>query len=114
MPALRRQWLAMDGLFALLPHAFEASGTAIRYLEDQIFLAISEAERQNSARDLRSSGYDEAVLRRAFYAAMHGRAWFKSREGGRVLARALTAIGMPQEIERQFTEYVVRLRSLLP
>jgi putative ATP-dependent endonuclease of the OLD family len=107
------RWLPVDGLFALLPYAVEASGTAVRYLEDQIFQAIPVADRLNTARDLRTSGYGEAIIRHAFYAAMHGRAWFKSREGGRVLARALTAIGMPQEIERQFADFVARLRPLI-
>jgi putative ATP-dependent endonuclease of OLD family len=108
------QWLPLDGLFALLPHAFEASGTAVRYLEDQIFQAIPEADRRNTPRELRTSGYAEAIMRRAFYAAMHGRGWFKSRQGGRIMARALTAIGMPQEIDRQFAEFAARLRPLIP
>jgi putative ATP-dependent endonuclease of the OLD family len=108
------KWLPLDGLFALLPYAFEASGTAVRYLEDQIFQAIPEVDRQSTARDLRRSSYPEAVIRAAFYAAMDRRSWFKSREGGRILARTLTAIGMPQELERQFAGFVARLRPLIP
>lgn len=108
------RWLPLGGLFALLPYAFEASGTAVRYLEDQIFQGIPDAHRQNTARDLRTSAYAEAVIRDAFYTAMHNRSWFKSRAGGRILARALNTIGMPQEIARQFADYVARLRPLIP
>jgi putative ATP-dependent endonuclease of OLD family len=108
------KWLPFDGLFALLPYAQEASGTAIRYLEDQVFQAIPEANRQNTARELRTSPYAEAVIRTAFYTAMDRRSWFKSREGGRILARALSAIGMPEEINRQIDSFVARLRPLIP
>jgi putative ATP-dependent endonuclease of OLD family len=107
------KWLPMDGLFALLPHAHEASQTAVRYLEDQIFQSMPEADRRNTARDLRTSAYPEPIIRTAFYNAMHGRSWFKSRHGGRILARALTTIGMPAEIERQFADFVVKLRLLI-
>jgi putative ATP-dependent endonuclease of OLD family len=108
------RWLPLDGLFALLPYAHQACGTAVRYLEDQIFQAIPEADRQNTARDLRTSSYTEPVIRAAFYTTMDGRSWFKSREGGRILARALTEIGMPEEIKRQFADFVARLSRLIP
>jgi hypothetical protein len=44
---------------------------------------------------------------------MTTRSWFKSREGGRILARALTRIGMPAEIRRQFDDFGARLRTSL-
>jgi hypothetical protein len=107
------KWLPLDDLFALLPYAHKACGTAVRYLEDQVFQAIPEAARQDTARDLRTSSYAEPIIREAFYAAMDHRSWFKSREGGRILARALTEVGMPQEIERQFTDFAARLSLLI-
>jgi len=107
------KWLPLDGLFSLLPHAHASSGTAVRYLEDQIFETIPLPDRQGTARDLRTSAYPEAVLRTAFFGAMDRLSWFKSREGGRILARALIAIRMPQQIERQFTDFVARLRPLV-
>jgi hypothetical protein len=105
--------MPLDQLFDLLPYSHQASGTAVRYLEDQIFQVIPEADRRNGPRELRSSGYPEDVLRRAFYAAMHDHSWFKSRHGGRVLARALTALGMPEAIGRQIAGFIDRLRSLI-
>jgi putative ATP-dependent endonuclease of OLD family len=107
------KWLPLEGLFALLPFAHEASGTGLRYIEDQIFQAIPEAERLSTARDLRTSNYSERVVRTAFYSAMHGYSWFKSRNGGRIFARGLLAVGMPQEIERQFAAFAARLRAFI-
>lgn len=105
--------MPLDQLFDLLPHSHQASGIAVRYLEDQIFQAIPEADRRNGTRELRSSGYPEHVLRRAFYAAMHEHSWFKRRHGGRVLARALIALGMPEAIGRQIAAFIDRLRPLI-
>ena len=107
------KWVPLDSLLSLLPFAHEASGTALRYLEDQVFQSIPEADRQNTARDLQTSNYPEQVLRIAFYSTMHGRAWFKSRKGGRALARGLKALGMPPQIEEQFATFAARLRLLI-
>jgi putative ATP-dependent endonuclease of OLD family len=107
------KWLPIDRLFDLLPLAVEASGTAMRHLEDQIFQEILHDDRVNTARELRQSDYPENILRPAFFRAMHDRAWFKSRAGGRILAHGLTTIGMPIEIERQFLPFAERLGSLV-
>jgi putative ATP-dependent endonuclease of OLD family len=107
------KWMTLEKLFELVPYAKEASGIDIRYLEDHIFQAIPLVERRNGPRDLRSSDYPETMLRSAFYTAMRGHSWFKSREGGRILARALTTLGIPHEIDRQFAAFVERLRALI-
>lgn len=107
------KWVSVNGLFELLGHAEQASGIPVRYLEDQIYQGIPEANRRNTPRDLRTSGYEDEIIRRAFYVAMHNRSWFKSREGGRILARALSTIGMPQEIQEQLMEYSARLRPFI-
>jgi hypothetical protein len=96
-----------------MPYAAQASGIGVRYLEDQTFQAIPEADRRDGARDLRTAGYPDATLRAAFYSAMHGRAWFKSRERGRILARALATLGMPEQIRGQIESFIERLRSLI-
>jgi hypothetical protein len=44
---------------------------------------------------------------------MHGHSWFKSREGGRVLAQALIVLGMPEQIRNQIAKFIEKLRRLL-
>jgi hypothetical protein len=44
---------------------------------------------------------------------MTRRAWFKRREAGRILARALDRIGMPAEIGRQLEGFSNRLRATI-
>jgi putative ATP-dependent endonuclease of OLD family len=108
-------WLRRDGLFELIEDASQATEIQSRYLEDQIYEAIPTAERCGGPRNLRTAGYADAMIRTAFYAAMAARrsAWFKSREGGRILARGLTRVGMPPEIRRQFDDFGARLRAII-
>lgn len=105
--------LALDALFQMITDAAEATEIEARYLEDQVYQAIPENERREGARALRTAGYEETILRSAFYTAMTARkaAWFKSREGGRILARALTRIGMPTAIKAQVESFGTRLKS---
>jgi putative ATP-dependent endonuclease of OLD family len=107
------KWMPLDRLFDLLPYAQRASRIDIRYLEDQVFQAIPDSQRRNGPRDLRTSDYSDPVLRSAFYSAMHGHSWFKSREGGRVLAQALIVLGMPEQIRNQIAKFIEKLRRLL-
>jgi putative ATP-dependent endonuclease of the OLD family len=107
------KWLPLDGLFELITDASLATEVEPRYLEDQIYEMIPVDARSGSARDLRTSNYAEQVLRAAFYTAMTRRAWFKRREAGRILARALDRIGMPAEIGRQLEGFSNRLRAII-
>lgn len=106
--------LARDGLFQLIADAAEATQIEARYLEDQVFQAIPESARQGGARALQTADYQDEILRSAFYAAMTAKksAWFKSREGGRILARALTRIGIPTGIKSQLEAFGARLKSV--
>jgi putative ATP-dependent endonuclease of OLD family len=107
------KWLPLNNLFSLLETASEASGVERRYLEDQIFLQIPEEDRQGRPRELETAGYAEQTLRRAFYEAMTRHTWFKTRNGGRLLAGALTDFGMPAEIRQQIDQFGERVRRLL-
>jgi hypothetical protein len=107
------KWVPLAGLFELIADASAATEIESRYLEDQIYDMIPVAARIGGARDLRASNYSEHVLRAAFYAAMTRRAWFKRREAGRILARALDRIGMPAEIRRQLDDFGNRLRPTI-
>ena len=107
------KWLSSPGLFALISDAAQSTAIESRYLEDQVYGLIPEVARLGGARDLQTASYPEPLLRTAFHGAMTTRSWFKSREGGRILARALTRIGMPAEIRRQFDDFGARLRTSL-
>ena len=107
------KWLSVDKLFELIAEASAATEIEPRHLEDQIYELIPIDARNGSARDLRTANYPERVLRSAFYTAMTRRAWFKRREAGRILARALDRIGMPAEIRRQLDDFGNRLRSTI-
>jgi putative ATP-dependent endonuclease of the OLD family len=108
------KWLPRAGLFALIPDAAQATDIESRYLEDQIYQYIPASDRLAGPRDLATAQYPEQILRDAFYVTMTSRSWFKSREGGRILARALNRVGMPVEIRRQFDDFGTRLRASLP
>lgn len=105
------KWLSVDLLFDLVETAAEAMEIEGRYLEDQVYLSIAEQNRRGTARELRSQNYPEAEMRSAFFSTMTGKSWFKRREGGRVLARALMRIGVPAEMRRQFDEFGNTLRA---
>lgn len=107
------RWLPIDSLFELIAAATQHMEIEGRYLEDQVYQCIPEEVRQGPARELRSSNYPEAVLRRAFYTVMTERAWFKRREGGRTLARTLMRVGMPLEIRRQVEDFGNRIRAAI-
>lgn len=107
------KWLSIDGLFELIAAASAATEIEPRYLEDQVYELIPIDARNGSARDLRTANYPEQILRAAFFTAMTRRAWFKRREAGRILARALDRIGMPTEIRRQLDDFGNRLRPAI-
>lgn len=107
------KWLPRNALFDLLQDAAQASGIDVRHLEDQVHLSIQEAHRLGGPRDLRSANYDDATIRSAFYAAMHGRSWFKSKEGGRILGHALARLGMPSAIQGHLEDFGQRLRAII-
>jgi putative ATP-dependent endonuclease of the OLD family len=107
------KWLTVSQLFDLIATASEARGMGLRYLEDQLYEAISQNLRQGTARELRTAGYADEVLRPAFYAAMEGNSWFKTREAGRILAQALVRIGIPEVLSRQLDRFRDQLRATL-
>jgi len=107
------RWVPDARLFALIDAAAEVAGVEPRYFEDHIFDLIPAAQRQGTARALRTAGYPAELLRQSMLTAMTERSWFKKREGGQALARALIGIGMPAEIRRQLDAFGVRLRTVM-
>lgn len=107
------QWVPVPELSALIEAAAEAAGLSARYFEDHVYEQIPDADRRGTARDLRTAGYPEPILRSALLAAMTQRGWFKRRRGGQALARMLDRIGVPWEIRRQLDAFGVRLRAVM-
>ncbi|MDQ2081035.1 AAA family ATPase [Xanthobacteraceae bacterium Astr-EGSB] len=105
--------LLRDALFALIPAAAQVRDIDDRHLEDQVFQKIPASEQIGSARDIRTAVYSDATLRAAFYSAMTKHSWFKSREGGRALARTLKRVGMPASIQSRVDEFACKLRGAI-
>ena len=107
------RWISLPNLFSLLDTASEARGVQRRHLEDQVFFQISAPDRRGGPRELEAAGYPEQILRTAFNEAMTRHEWFKTRVAGRLLARALTDLGMPVEIRQQIDRFGERVQQLL-
>lgn len=57
--------------------------------------------------------FGEAAVRRALCEAMVRRRWFKSVDGGRLLAQRLIEYGIPDAIDRQIADFATRLALAL-
>jgi hypothetical protein len=107
------KWLSLTDLFELIVIATKATKIEPRYLEDQVYQAIPETIQIGGPRDLRTAQYAEQVLRDAFYKAMNQKGWFKTRQGGQILALALRTLGIPNEINIQINDFGNRLQAIL-
>jgi putative ATP-dependent endonuclease of OLD family len=101
--------LPLDELPTVLAWGAEAREFEARHLAVQVRDKIAGAASYDF-HDL-AVAHGEAALRNGLYRAMVDHTWFKSRAGGRVLARRLQERGMPAFIEAQLADFVRRVRE---